>query len=84
MNDSVRLLEERFAGLVEDRITEIQTAAQNSSQKVNTEIKNLQEQLPARQLTDSAIPNQGLPVMAGDVENSSQSISELANSAGQW
>jgi len=70
VNDSVRLGEERFAGLVEDKVTEIQTAAQNSIQKVNTEIKNLQEQLPARQLTDSAIPNQVLPVMAGDAGNS--------------
>ena len=49
---------------------------QNSIQKVNTEMKNLQEQLPARQLTDSAIPKQVLPVVVGDVQNSSQSISE--------
>jgi hypothetical protein len=39
----------------------------------------LREQLAARQLTDSAIPNQVPPVTAVDVENSSQSISVLAN-----
>jgi hypothetical protein len=84
VNDSVRLVEERFAGLVEDRVTEIQTAAQKSIQKVNIEIKNLREQLPARQLTDSAIPSQVLPLMPGDVENSIQSFSELVNSAGNY
>jgi hypothetical protein len=52
VNDSVRLVEERFAGLVEERVTEIQTAAaaQNSTQKVNTEIKNLRVKLSARQI----------------------------------
>jgi len=84
VNDSVRSVEERIAGLVEDKVTEIQTAAQNNIQKVNTEIKNLQERLPARQLADSTITNQVLPVMAGDVENSIQSISEIANSAGNY
>jgi len=69
--------------LVEVRFTEIQGAAQNSIQKVNTEITYLREQLAARQLTDSAIPSQVLPVTAVDVENSSQSISELAASAGK-
>lgn len=77
MNYSVGLVEERFAGLVEDWVTEIQTAAQKSIQKVNTEIQNLREQLSAGQLNNSAIPNQVLPVMAGGVENSIQSISEL-------
>jgi hypothetical protein len=42
----------------------------------------LQEQLAARQLTEGAIPNQVLPVTDVDVENSSQSISGLATSAG--
>ena len=84
MNDSVRLVEERFAGLVEDRVTEIRTAAQNSIQKVNTEIKNFREKLSSRQLTDCAIPNQVLPLMVGDVENSIQSISVVVNSAGNY
>jgi gas vesicle protein len=72
VNDSVRLVEEKIAGLVEDKVAEIQTAAQNNIQKVNTEIKNLQERLSARQLIDNTIINQTLPVMAGDVENSIQ------------
>jgi len=38
VNDSVRLVEERVARLVEDRVTEIQAPAQNSIQNVNTEI----------------------------------------------
>ena len=42
------------------------------------------EQLAARYLTDSAIPNQVSPVTAVNVGNSSQSISELANSAGNY
>jgi hypothetical protein len=67
--------------LVEDKDTEIQAASQNSIQKVNAEIKNLWEQLVARHSNDSAIPNQVLPVTAVDVENSRQSISELATSA---
>jgi len=58
--------------LVEGRVTEVQAAAQNSIQKLNTEITYLREQLAARQLTDSAIPSQVLPVTAVDVENSSQ------------
>jgi hypothetical protein len=74
VNDSIRL--------VEDRVTEIQVAVQNSIQKVNTEITYLQEQLAARQLTEGATHNQVLPVMDVDVENSSQSISGLATSAG--
>jgi len=74
VNDNVRLEEERFVRLVEDRVTEIQAALQNSIQKVNTEIKNLQERLTARQLTDSVITNQVLPVTVVDVENSNQSI----------
>ena len=41
MNDSVRSVEERVARLVEDRVTEIQAAAKNSIQKLNTEIKKL-------------------------------------------
>jgi len=61
--------------LVEDRVTEIQTAAQNSIRKVNTEIKNLREQLSVRQV---------LPLMVGDVENGIPSISELVNSAGNY
>ena len=67
--------------MVEDKDTEIQAASQNSIQKVNAEIKNLWEQLVARHSNDSAIPNQVLPVTAVDVENSRQSISELATSA---
>ena len=66
------LEEERFARLVEETVTEIQAASQNSIQKVNTEIKNLWEQLAARQLIDSVTPNQVLPVTSVDVENSSQ------------
>jgi len=68
--------------LVEGRVTEVQTAALNSVQKVNTEITYLREQLAARQLTDSAIASQVLPVTAAHVENSSQSNSELAAIAG--
>ena len=70
VNNSVRL--------VEDRVTEIQAVAQNSIQKVNTEITCLWEQLTARQLTEGAIPSQVLPVTDVDVENSGQSISGLA------
>jgi hypothetical protein len=66
VNDNVRLEEERFARLVENRVTDIQAALQNSIEKVNTEIKNLREQLAARQLTASG--------SAVDVENNSQSI----------
>jgi len=76
LEDSVRL--------VEGGVTEVQAAAQNSVQKVNTEITYLREQLAARQLTDSAIPSQVLPVTAVDVENSSQSNSELAACAGNY
>jgi len=43
MKDSFKLLERRVASLVEGTCNEIQKAAQNSIQKVNTEIKNLQE-----------------------------------------
>ena len=76
VKDSVRL--------VEDRVTEIETVAQNSIQTVNTEITYLRGQLAARQLTDSAIPSQVLPVTAVDVENSSQSNLEVAASAGNY
>ena len=51
VNDSVRLVERRVARLVEDRVTEIQAEAQNSIEKVNTEITCLREQIAARQLT---------------------------------
>jgi len=68
--------------LVEGGVTEVQAAAQNSVQKVKTEITYLWEQRAARQLTDSAIPSQVLPVTAVDVENCSQLNSELAASAG--
>ena len=51
VNDNVRLEEQRFARLVEDRATEIQAASQNSIQKVSTQTKNLRKQLTARQLT---------------------------------
>ena len=37
--------------LVEDRVTDVQAAAQSSIQKANTEITYLQEQLAARQST---------------------------------
>jgi len=74
VKDSVRL--------VEGGVAEVQAAALNSVQKLNTEITYLREQLAARQLIDSAIPSQVLPVTAVDVENSSQSNSELAASAG--
>ena len=73
MNDNVRL--------VEDRVTEIQAAAQNGIQKVNTEITYLREQLAARHLTEGAIHRQVLPVTDVDLGNSSQSISGLATSA---
>ena len=76
VKDSVRL--------VEDMVTEVQAAAQNSIKKVNKEITHLREQLAARQLTDSAIPSQVLPVTAVDVENISQSNSELETSAGNY
>jgi len=76
VKDSIRL--------VEGRVTEVQAAAQNSIQKVNTEITYLWEQRAVRQVTDSAIPSQVLPVTAVDVENSSQSNPELANSAGNY
>jgi hypothetical protein len=48
VNDNVRLVVERVARLIDDRVTEIQAAAQNSIQKVNTEIKKLREQLATR------------------------------------
>jgi len=70
--------------LVEDRVTEVKAAAQDSIQKLNTEITYLWEQLAARQLTESAIPSQVLPVTAVDVENSSQPNSELESSAGTY
>jgi outer membrane murein-binding lipoprotein Lpp len=41
VNDNVRLVKERVARLVEDMVTEIQVAAQNSIEKVNTEITYL-------------------------------------------
>ena len=50
VNGSVRLVEERVARLVDDRVTETQAAAKNSIQKVNTEIKNLREQLATREV----------------------------------
>ena len=56
VNDSVRLIERRVARLVEDRVTEIHAAAQNSIEKVNTEITCLREQLAARQLTKVRYP----------------------------
>jgi hypothetical protein len=84
VNDSVRLVEERVVRLVDNRFTEIQVASQINIQKVNTEIKNLREQLSARELTNGVIPSRVLPVMAVDVENSSKSISELATSAGNY
>jgi hypothetical protein len=77
------LEEERVARFFEDKATEIQAAAQNSIQKVKKS-KNLHEQLAATHVTDSGIPNWVLPVMAIDVENSSQSISELLTSAGHY
>jgi chemotaxis signal transduction protein len=46
VKDSVRLVEERIAGLVEDKVTEIQTAAQNNIQKVNKETKNCKNGYP--------------------------------------
>jgi len=76
VKDSVRLFG--------DRVTELQTAAQSSIQKVNTETTYLREQLAARQSTDSAIHSQVLSVMVVDVENSSQLNSELAASAGNY
>jgi len=74
VSNNVSLEWESFAILVEDKVTEIQAALQNSIQTVNTEIKNLLEQLAIRQLTDSVIRSQVLSVTAVDVENSSQSI----------
>jgi len=82
VNDNVRLIEERVARLVEDKVTEIQAAAQNGIQKENTEITYLREQLAARQLTEGAIPNQVLPVTDVNVENSSQVNSGVATRAG--
>ena len=43
VNDSVRLVERRVARLVEDRVTKIRAVAQNSIEKVNTEITCLRE-----------------------------------------
>ena len=80
-NDNVRLVEEMAARLVEDRVTEIQAAAHNRIQKVNTEITYLWEQLAEGHLTEDAIPTQLLPVTDVDVEISSQSNSGLATSA---
>jgi hypothetical protein len=68
VNDSVRLVERKVVRLVEDRVTEIQAAAQKSIEKVNTEITCLREQLATKQLTEGAIPNQALPVTAVNVE----------------
>jgi len=84
VNNIVRLVEERVARLLEERVTECQAAAQNSIQEVNTEITYLQEQLAARRLTEGAIPNEVPPVTEVDVENSSQPISGLASSAGNY
>jgi hypothetical protein len=49
--------------LTEDRVTEIQAAAQNSFQNINTKFKSFQEQLAARQLTESAISSRVLSGM---------------------
>ena len=76
VKDSVRL--------VENRVTEIQAAAQNSMQKVNTEFAYLREELADRQSADSVIPSQILPATAAEVGNSSRSLSELAASAGNY
>jgi len=43
VNDSVRLVERSVARLVEDRVTKIHAVAQNSIEKVNTEITCLRE-----------------------------------------
>jgi hypothetical protein len=51
MNDSVKLVEQRVATLVEHMVTEMQTASQNNIQNVNIEIKSLWEQLVAGELS---------------------------------
>ena len=76
VKDSVRL--------VDERVTEMQTAAQSSIQKVTTEIACLREQLAAKQSADSVRPSQVRPVTVGNLANSSQSFSELAASAGNY
>src|SRR5215510_15773404 len=45
MNDNVKLVEERVAKLIVDRVTEVQAASQNRFRQVNTELKKVQEQL---------------------------------------
>ena len=69
---------------VEDRVTEIEATAQNSIQKLNAEITYLRGQIATRQVTGSAMPSQALPVVAVDVEISSQSDLEVAASAGNY
>jgi len=90
-NDTEHKLQEvtRTIGGLSDALNERMDAhvvatskAHNSIEKVNTEITCLREQLAGRQLTESAIPNQALPVTAVNVESSSQSISGLATNAG--
>jgi gas vesicle protein len=69
---------------VEDRVTEIEAAAQNSIQKLNAEITYLRGQIATRQVTDSVMPSQALPVAAVDVQISSQSDLEVAAGAGNY
>jgi len=83
MNDNVKLVEERVAKLIVDRVTEVQAASQNSIRQVNTELKKVQEQLATRQLTD-AIPDQVLPVTNVSLGNNNQANAELANSASNY
>jgi len=69
---------------VEDRVTEIEAAAQNSIQKPNAEITYLWGQIASRQVMGSAMPSQALPVAAVDVEISSQLDFEVAAGVGNY
>jgi hypothetical protein len=49
VNNNAKLIEERFARLVEVMVTEIQAASRNNMQKVNTEARKYQELLATTQ-----------------------------------
>jgi hypothetical protein len=84
MKDNVKLVEERVAKLVEERVTESQVASQNSIREVNTEIKRLREHLAAKHATDQVISIQIPPVTEVNLGNSSQEGSEASNCASNY
>jgi len=68
--------------LIDEKITEMQTAALSNIQKVNTEIAGLREQLAARQYTVCETTSQVQPVQAINLANNGQLFSELAANIG--